>query len=269
VRLAGLAGLLVFASVSALAAVDAHLAVSGTVREVDGELELAVVLTNRAASPMGPVTAEAELLGHRGQASLKDGLPAAATGHLVFRLPLEIPQPGVYPITLLLDYSVGGDSPSPALSQRAFLLVALGAQAEAPVRISVPDLRLRSYGKLQVSVQSADGTAHHVRLRAEPPRGLRALEDTREVDVPAQGAVLLELGLLRSGAPRGPQGLLVIAESSEGAAHRTAVATGTVDVLPDDPWLPRLRGGLAITAGLLFGASLLAELRRRRRPREG
>jgi hypothetical protein len=243
----------------------ADLEVSGTLRQVGDELEVEATVTNRRAAAIGSMSAEAELLGQRRQAVHRDSLPPGASGRLVFHFPLEVEEPGVYPMSLLLDYSERGTSSTVALSQRAFLLLALGAQAEPPVRIVVPALRLRTYAKLRVGLESTDGASHRIRLRTETARGLRALNDSEDVVVPAHGSVQREVGLLRAGAPRGPQGLLVIAESIDGSPHRTAVATGTVEVTVDEPWLERLRTALLVAASLLLAWSAVAEIRRYRR----
>jgi hypothetical protein len=240
-----------------------ELSVSGALHQVGDDLEVEATVTNHRRAAIGSMSAEAELLGQRQKAALRDDLPPSASGRLVFRFPLDFDEPGVYPMSLLLDYSEAG-TPSTLLSQRAFLLLALGAPAEPPVKIVISPLRLRTYATLRVGLESADGAAHRVRLRTETARGLRALAKAEEVDVPAHGSVQREVGLLRAGAPRGPQGLLVIAETTDASPHRTAVATGTVEVVVEEPWLKRLRPALAVTVALLVAWSLVAELRRRR-----
>jgi len=243
--------------------------VSGAVRHTGDALEVHVDLTNRGDAFAGSVTAEADLLGERGRSTLPEGLAPGGTGRLTFHLPLDLPRPGVYALTLLLDYSTvdPGAAASPeTLSQRAYLLVSLGAATPPPaVRVSVAPGTLGTYGTVPIEIESADGQAHRVRVRVETARGLRALDGGREVDVPTEGAARLEAGLVRSGPPRsGRQGILVIVEAQDGDVHRTAVATGSVELVREEPWLPRLRVPLAAAAALLVAATLAAELLRRR-----
>ena len=270
-------------SLAAGAEAEVRLEVSGAVRHAGDVLEVDVDLVNRGDSAAGPVTVEAELLGERDRTTLTEGLPPGIGGRLGFHLPLDLPRPGVYPLTLLIDYSAtdaaaappeaaaaeASTAGEPSLSQRAYLLVALGAQATDPaVRVSAAPGRFGTYGAVPIEVASADGRAHRVRLRVETARGLRVLDEPREIDVPAGGKARLEARLVRSGPPRsGPQGILVIAEVLDGDVHRTAVATENVELVPEEPWLPRLRVPLAAAAAALMLATLAVEvLRRRRRP---
>jgi hypothetical protein len=260
---------------AAAAAADVRLEVSGAVRHAGDDLELEVDLVNRGDTAAGPVTVEAELLGERDRATLTGGLAPGVGGRLGFHLPLDLPRPGVYPVTLLLDYSAADAAAAPAeaskpgeasLSQRAYLLVSLGAQAPEPaLGVSAAPGRFGTYGSVPIEVASADGRAHRVRVRVETARGLRALDEPREIDVPAGGKARLEARLIRSGPPRsGPQGILVIAEAMDGEVHQTAVATASVDLVAEPPWLPGLRVPLAIAAAALVLATLAFEVLRRR-----
>jgi hypothetical protein len=56
--------------------------------------------------------------------------------------------------------------------------------------------------------------------------------------------------------------VVVLAETDEGEAHRTAVATGVVDVRKDPARLPALRAPLAVLALLLAIAAAWLEWRR-------
>ena len=136
---------------------------------------------------------------------------------LVF--PREVPRPGVYPVVLLLDYApraAEGATPT-AVSQRAFLLLTLGATAAAPVRLSAPEVTLRDRAPLAVSLESADGRAHRVRLRVLTPRGLNPERIEDEVQVPATGVATVSVPLLRGAVPRpSQQGVLVVAETLDG-----------------------------------------------------
>jgi hypothetical protein len=56
----------------------------------------------------------------------------------------------------------------------------------------------------------------------------------------------------------------VIAEAMDGEVHQTAVATASVDLVAEPPWLPGLRVPLAIAAAALVLATLAFEVLRRR-----
>jgi hypothetical protein len=168
------------------------------------------------------------------------------------------PRPGLHALTLLLEHPVEGPSDGagnpPMSSQRAFLLLALGANPGEAVRIDAEPLSLDVRGILLVRLQSRDGQGQRVRLRALTARGLRPDGDPIEVAVPSRGYATAQLPLSRAGAPRGSrQALLLVAETVDGALARTSVAAASVELVSDPGRLPRLRapllfGGLALLA---------------------
>jgi hypothetical protein len=126
----------------------------------------------------------------------------------------------------------------------------------------VPDARLSRYAAVPVRLESADGAAHRVRLRALAPDGLNALAPDEPVDVPPARAATATLRVVRAGAPAGSQaGIVLLAAEVEGPVERTAVATGRVALeAPPPPWLPRLRAPLLATALALLAAAVGVEL---------
>jgi hypothetical protein len=136
-------------------------------------------------------------------------------------------------------------------SQRAWLLLALGANPGPAVRLTVDTLRLDVKGDLAVRLESADGEGHRVRLRALTARGLRAEGDGTEVAVPARG--------------RSPDAVLLVAEALDGPVARTAVLAVPVEIAPDPSLLPRVRTPVLVLGGLLLAVALLTEGWRRLR----
>jgi len=187
---------------------------------------------------------------------------AGGTGTVTLHFP-TIPSPaGVHPVALRVDFAPAGQPGSP-LSQAAYLLLTVGANPPPAVRLNPAPLELLDHDLLIVRLESTDGTAHRVRVRALPPRGLTAHPRSVDVDVPAQGTATVELPILRGAAPRpSRQGMVVLAETLDGAEKRTSVATAAVDVRPDPARLPRLRGALAGLALLLAVAAGVVEWRR-------
>ena len=130
------------------------------------ELEVSVDLTNRGNAPAGDVAVLGELAGHYDEAQVAAGIAPGRTGTARLRFPRQVPRPGVYALVLRLDYApqtpaAGGPA---ALSQRAFLLLSLGASAPPAVRLSAPAVVLADRVPLPVALESADGAAHRVRL---------------------------------------------------------------------------------------------------------
>jgi hypothetical protein len=250
-------------SAPVLAGVPA-LEVSGAVSLADeNTLEVRVDLTNRGG-PSGPVTIDGELAGGHDEAKVASGIGTGEIGSAVLHFPRAVPRPGVHPLVLLLDYSprapVAG-APA-ALSQRAFLLLSLGAAPPPPVRLSAPELGLRDRGLLRVSLQSADGAAHRVRLRVLGPRGLNAEHAVDEVAVPATGSASVTVPLLRGGVPRpSRQGVLLVAETLDGALAQASAATTVVDVAAPADLTPHLRVPFIVIAALLLAAAAVLEWR--------
>ena len=132
-------------------------------------------------------------------------------------------------------------------SQRAWLLLALGANPGPAVRLAAPALHLDVKGDLAVRLESADGESHRVRLRALTARGLRAEGGGAEVAVPAKGTSTAALALVRAGAPRGSgHAVLLVADTLDGPLARAAVLAVPVEVAADPSLLPRLRGPLLV-----------------------
>ena len=241
-----------------------RLDVAGDARAEAQRLSVSVALTNRGESSARTVDVEGELLGRRDEAHLTDGVAAGATRAVMLRFPLDVPRPGVHALALHLRYlSTAEPEGAEPSSQRAYLLLALGASPPASVRMSVEPARVVYEGVARVRIESADGAAHRVRLRALAPRGLFALDPGEPVVVPAAGRVTAALRVLRAGAPLGSRaGIVVLAEDADGPLARTAAATGEVEVQPARPWLPRLREPVLVIALALMAGAVVIELRR-------
>jgi hypothetical protein len=229
-----------------------------------GGVEVRLRLANPGGQAAAGVVVAGELAGEFDEARLESVGPGE-TGAVTLHFP-TVPSPaGVHPVALRLDYAPAGQPAAP-MSQSAYLLLTVGANPPPAVRLAPAPLELLDHDPLVVRLESADGAAHRVRVRAVTPRGLTAHPKAVDVDVPAQGTATAELPILRGGAPRpSRQGLVVLAETLDGAEKRTSVATAAVDVRPDPALLPRLRAPLAGLALLLALAAGVVEWRRWRR----
>jgi hypothetical protein len=266
-----LALVLLAAAAASPAAVGPTFDVGGDVSLTeDGELAVRIDLTNRGGVATGPVTVAGELAGHYEEAKVTGGVEPGQTSAARLVFPREVPRPGVYPVVLLLDYAprvVTGGAPA-ALSQRAFLLLTLGATAAPPVRISAPEVTLRDRAALLVALESADGRAHRVRVRVLTPRGVNPERAEDEVQVPASGTATVAVPLLRGGVPRpSRQGLLMVAETLDGDVAQASAATTVVAVEAASDLLPRWRDPFLVAAGLLLAAAALLEWRHLREVR--
>jgi len=251
-------------SCAARARGEAALDVAGTVLATEPRLEVRVEVTNRGDQPAPGVEVAGELLAVRAQRRLDAILVPGARGAV--RLDFEVvpPRPGVYALTLLLEHPLPGTPDAagnpPLASQRAWLLVALGANPAPAVRISPRPLRLAVRGELAVSVASADASAHRVRLRALTARGLRTEGEPPVIEVPATGEARAGLALMRAGAPQGTRhGVLLVAEALDGPLARTTVAVASVEVAPDPSLLPHWRTALLVLGLVLLAVVVAAE----------
>ena len=234
--------------------------IAGSTSVDDGTLEVRVDLTNKGDSAAASFGVRGDFLEASDEAKLAEPIAAGRTKGVFLRFPLG-DRPGVHALLLLLEYQDGAT----LISQRAFLLIALGTPPPAAVRLSAPRVSLETEAQVGVAVESADGKPHRVELTLSTPRVLRALGEPVSVDVPAVGRAKASLSLLRAGAPRGTsQGILVVARSFDGALERDAAAAVAVDVGPDPALLPRLRTPLLVLAALLVLASLALEALRGR-----
>jgi len=252
------------------AAVAPRLVVSGSTEVADEILDVRVDLKNEGDGPTGTLTVEGELLGRTQSAKLETGVAPGATQSVRLHYPMQVPRPGVHALTLLLEYPATGGTNM--VSQRAFLLLALGANPPPAVKLTLPDTTLDSGARPRLGLESSDGQPHRVKLRVYTPRGLRGLAPLEPVEVPATGRVEAPLELYRGAAPRDTQqGILVVASSEDGELERTSVSTAVVRLQPDPALLPRLRPWLVGLLALLLSAAVAIEVQAIRRgvPVEG
>jgi hypothetical protein len=238
-----------------------RLEVAGAAEPGGDALMVRVDVTNRGASEASRLDVEGELTGHYAEGRLAAGVPAGATRTVWLHFPVRPPRAGVHAVALHLRYPVRGAT-EPA-SQRAFLLLVLGADVPPAVRLSAAPAVFETSGELAVTLESADGRPHAARLRVLTPRGVNALL-APEVAVPAAGAASARVPLLRTGPSRAERlRLVLLAEATVENGQSTAAGTAEVQLVPHRPLLPRLRIPLAVAGALLLAAAVALEARRR------
>ena len=243
---------------------------SGEVLATAPRLVVQVRVANHGDAAVAGVDVTGELLDQRREARLAAGMAPGSSGAVVLEFDVAGAAPGVHALTLLLEHALPGTPDAagnpPLASQRAWLLVALGANPGPAVRLEAKPARIDVRGPLEVSLASVDGAPHRVHLRALAARGLRVDGEGALLTVPASGVATARLPLTRAGAPRGTRhGVLLVAETRDGPPLRTSVAVASVEVAPDPSLLPRLRGPLLVVALLLLAWALAAEAWRARR----
>jgi hypothetical protein len=260
-RCPSLALVLALAGPAAPALPDEALDVAGAVVATSPRLAVRVTLTNRGERPAGPIDVQGELFGESQAARLPGTLAPRASGSVELEFGAPAPKPGLHALTLLVEHPLEGTpdgAGNPQLSsQRAFVLLALGASPEPAVRMRAEPLRLDVRGALVVHVASADGEARRVRLRALTARGIRSEGGPIDLDVPARGELRADVPLARAGAARGTEhALLLVAETPDLEVSRTAVTAANVAVVADPAWLPRIRTPV-LAVGILLVAFAL------------
>jgi hypothetical protein len=249
---------------AAAARAEVRLEVGGRVEERDGRLAVALTLRNAGDTACGPVDIEGELLGHYEEERLDPGPAAGGQREIKLYYPLpEVLRPGVHPLALHLRFAPSTPGAA-AVNQRAYLLLALGANPEPAVRIAVSPARFETLGTVLVGLESTDGQPHRVALRVLTPRGLNPFGAPPGLDLPASGRVTARLQVLRGTAARPSRhGIVVLASIADGPLERTSVALGEVELLPDSALLPKLRWHLAGLAVALLAAGVGVEVWRR------
>jgi hypothetical protein len=248
------------------AAAEVRFEVGGAVEAADETLDVRVDLVNKGDLAATAVDVRGELGDEEDLVAMPNGVPSGATRSVMFRFE-RVPPPGVHVLGLRLDYTeeaAPGRTPV-TTSQRAYLLLSLGANPGGALRVTAGEATFGTRGIVPVRVESADGAAHRVRVRVLTPRGLNP-EAPVEIDVPAAGAVTADVAVLRGSVPRpSRQGILVIAEVIGGEMAQASVVATLVHVTPHPALLPRLRWPLGILAAALLVAAGVAEARSRRR----
>jgi hypothetical protein len=249
------------------------LSVTGSVVATTPRLQVRVVVTNRSEHAVPSLDVVGELLGQRQESRIATLVGAGGSATTSLDFDATSARPGEHALVLLLEHPIEGAPDAagnpPLTSERAWLPVTLGQKTTPAVRLEPRPSPLEVFGRLDVTVTSADRAAHRVRLRAFVPRGLRSDGDGVELEVPAAGAVVAGLPLVRAGAPRGTaHSVLLVAETVDEPLLRTSVARATVQVAPFPSRLPRLRVPILVLACLLLGAAVGVEiwLRARREP---
>ena len=261
-----LATVLAFACIALPAAAEVKFEVGGAVESADEGLDVRVDVINGGDVAATSVDVRGELGDEVDQVALPNGVPARATRSVLFRF-ARVPRAGVHVLGLRLDYTEAaapGRTPV-TTSQRAYLLLSLGASSAAALRLSAAEASIGTRGTVPVRLESADGAAHRVRVRVLTPRGLNA-DSPVEVAVPAAGAATAEIPVLRGNVPRpSRQGILVVAEVLGEEVAQANVAATLVHVAPDPALLPKLRWPLAVVVLALLLAAGVMETRSRRR----
>ena len=238
-----------------------------------------MVIANPGDAAAVPLDVVGELFGQRREAFVARGAPAGGEAAVVLDFDAGEARPGIHALTLLLEHPIGGASDAagnrPVESQRAYLLVALGPNPAPAVTLEVEcaegdqdgscSISFDVRGEVPVRLESADGEAHRVRVRALTARGLRSTAAPVETEVPATESVSVLIPLARAGASRGSRhGVLLVAETPGGSLSRTAVARAVVEIEPDPSLLPRLRAPLLGLGLALLALTAVAEWRQRR-----
>jgi len=245
--------------------------VGGALRPSEEGIAVEVEISNRGDQAVPSLEVRGELFGREDEARLTGGIAAGAGARVVLRFPDEPPRPGVHALTLLLEYPEGATTDATGTlstgSQRAYLLLALGANPPPAVRLAASEIVLDAVGTMHVDVEGLDGAPHRVRLRALTARGLHADGPPQEIDVGASGKTAASLVLRRAAALRGSRhGVLIVADTVDGPLARAAVASGAVVIAPEPGLLPRLRWPLLALAAVLMGAALVREFASPRAP---
>ena len=241
-------------------------------------LEVRVVVTNRGDQAAVPLEVVGEFLGERREARVVEGVSPGGEAAVLLGFAAEDARPGLHALTLLLEHPVGGAVDAagnpPVESQRAYLLLALGSNPGPAVRIEVecPEEDAEAdcaavigvRGEVTVRLESTDGEAHRMRVRALTARGLRTEGPPITVAVPATGTATVRIPLARAGAPPGSRhGVLVMAEAIDGPLARSTVKAARVEIAPHPSVLRRLRWPLLLLGLALLAAAGAAEWRRR------
>lgn len=258
---------LALACLAAPAFPDAAIDVSGAVVATTPRLVVRVTLTNRGDRAAGPIDVEGELFGETQRARHASELAPGASADVSLEFGTLPGQPGLHALALRLEHPLPGPPDAannpPLASQRAFLLLALGAQPTPAVRLRAEPLALDVRGALVVHLAASDEAAR-VTLRALTARGIRAEGGPLEVAVPARGEAKALVPLVRAGAPRGSrQEVLLVAETRSAPLARTSVGFAAVQVADDPALLPRLRTPLFFVGVGLLAVALGYELRLR------
>jgi hypothetical protein len=249
------------------ASAEVKFEVGGAVEAADETLDVRVDVTNNGDVAASALEVRGELGDEHDVVPMPEGVPAGTTRSVMFRF-AKVPPAGVHVLGLRLDYTEAATTARAAAtaSQRAFLLLSLGTNPPPAVRVSAAESRLATRGFVPVTLESADGAPHRVRVRVLTPRGLNA-DSPVEVDVPGTGAARADVPVLRGNVPRpSRQGILVVAEVVEAAAvPHASVAATVIDIEAHPALLPRLRWPLGALAVLLLAAAVVVEARSRRR----
>jgi hypothetical protein len=216
-----------------------------------------VEVSNRGDAPAARLEVEGEIFGHHARSALPGALAAGATEPLWLHFPVAPPRPGVHALALHLAHAVDGAAPA---SRRACVLLELGARAEPPILVAAAPASFETSGAVRLRLASADGRSHAARVRVLAPRGLNALEEPR-VRVPASGAAEVSVPLIRTGASRRDRlELVVVAATETDGVAAAAIAETSVELVPYEPVLPRVRPLLAAAGALLLAAAVGAEV---------
>jgi hypothetical protein len=230
-----------------------------TVNPKDGAASLEVDLRNPSSTAAVPVTLEGELRGVYQTATLAEGVPAGGEGRIV--LHFERTPSGSFPLALRLRYP---SAPRGAIFEEQLLCLPLGPAPPVPmVSVSALDTSFETSTEWPVTIASADGRPHAVRVRIEVPKGLGVSPAEGLVTIGASTPGRMIPRLFRGSFPRGSKAQVWVLAEPQDAEPAAALASRTVRILPDPALFPRIRIPLLVLAAALLAAAFFVELKDR------
>ena len=222
---------------------EAVLDVSGEVLATEPRLEVRVLVTNRGDRPAAPVEVSGELLGSSAPARLAAELAPGGSGAVVLDVRRRSGAAGVHALDAAARARArrarrdAGGNP-PLASERAWLLVALGASPRARrARCAAAPSRIAVRGALEVDARERRRRAAPRRAAgADAPAACASRAQPLEVDVPAIGAARVRRSPWCARVPRAGRATASCSSPSRATAVpvRTAVAVAPVEVAPDE-----------------------------------
>lgn len=222
----------------------------------DGELVAQVVAANQGDEAAQAVTPTLRFRGQEVRGATKPSLGPQESVETEITVPAAGLGTGHWPLEVVVDYADANQYPFQALN---VVPVVVGEPPPGKLVVTaIEDTELAGSGSIAVTVKNLAGAARKAVVRVIAPEGVEAGE-APELDLGPWEERALSVPVKNRTARSGSSlPLFVTVEHEDGGVHQTAISSGALKIVDEQPLFAGMGRAAWIVAGVLLAGWLLA-----------